>query len=302
MSAESTLFRLSDGTQMCFAQYGVPDGRPVVMLHGNPGSRLSWGDLPGSPFRPDIRIIAPDRPGYGQTDFKRNAIEVWPQDLCELLDHLDIPKAILLAPSGGAPYALACAWQTPERFSYVLLFGAVGPNTPDAVKGALKSLQLLWRLAGPLYPLIRLQMRLFGWLARRKPARLMKFIRDAELTEADKVIFDRPDLQALFAREFPEAYRQNSIGSAYDATLPERWPIPLHDINSHVHIWHAANDQLVGNMPVYLHDALPASTLHVIPDAGHLWVLDHVADMLAAVLEDAPQNIPEPLDTPGAIQ
>ncbi|WP_136442225.1 alpha/beta fold hydrolase [Pacificoceanicola onchidii] len=248
MSKDTNFIRLSDGTQMCFAEYGSSKGEPVVMLHGNPGSRLSWGDLPGSPFRDDIRIIA--------------------------------------------PYALACAWKAPERFGEILLFGAVGPNHPKAVKGALKSLRTLWRLAGPLYPVVRLQMRIFAWLTQHSPERLMKLIRDAELTEADRKIFDRPDLQALFAREFPEAYRQGGIGSAYDTTLPGCWPIPLHQIKSHIHIWHAAKDQLVGNMPIYLHEALPNSSLTLIPDAGHLWVLDNDATMLGAVMAPSRNDLP----------
>ncbi len=62
------------------------------------------------PFQSYIRIIAPDRPGIGRSDYKSKSIVYWPQDIQELLDHLQIHKAFLYALSGSAPYALASRW------------------------------------------------------------------------------------------------------------------------------------------------------------------------------------------------
>ena len=107
------LLELSDGKKLCYAEYGNPAGTPVFSFHGNPGSRLAWGAMPGSPFLPNVLLIAPDRPGYGRTDFKKRALEHWPQDVAELANHLGIKTFYLFAPSGGAPYALACAWKIP---------------------------------------------------------------------------------------------------------------------------------------------------------------------------------------------
>ena len=282
---ETKYLKLSDGSRLCYAEYGDPDGAPVLVFHGNPGSRLGWGAMPGSPFLAGLRIIAPDRPGYGRTDFKRNALTKWPADIVQLLDYLEIKKVILFAPSGGAPYALACAWKHPERFSVIGLFGAVGPNHPDAVKGALRSLKLLWRIAGPLQLLIRLQMWILSLLAKRNPLKLATALRNAELNETDKQVFDEDDVKALFTRDFPEAYRQNGIGSADDTRIPACWPIPLSDIKPKVIIWHAERDQLVGQMPIYLHSQLPNSELIKIPNQGHLWVLKNIALMLSVLLK-----------------
>ena len=51
------IIQLSDGNKLCYAEYGNPKGEPVFLFHGNPGSRLSWGLFPDSPFLSDIRII-----------------------------------------------------------------------------------------------------------------------------------------------------------------------------------------------------------------------------------------------------
>lgn len=281
------LLRLSDGKKLCYAEYGDPGGVPLLLFHGNPGSRLAWGSMPGTPFLPNVRIIAPDRPGYGRSDFKKLALERWPHDVAELADHLGIERFAIFAPSGGAPYALACAWKIPHRLSAVGLFGAVGPNRPEAVKGVIPSLQLLWKVAGPLQPLVRLQMWIMAVEARRNPERLAVKMRDLELNESDKAVFDREEIRNLFRTDFPEAYRQNGIGSAYDATVPAAWPIPLDEVKTRIRIWHAERDQLVGNMSVYLAHNLPNATLTRLTGEGHLWILDHMPEVLRELLKTA---------------
>lgn len=163
--------RLSDGKKLCYAEYGDPNGKPVFLFHGNSGSRLIWGLAPDSPFLPNIRIIAPDRPGYGQTDYKKNALEKCPQDISELADHLGIDKFTIFAPSGGGPYALACAWKIPEMLNAVGVFGSVGPNVPQATKGAIKSLRILWKLSSYLFWLVKLQMKIIASIAKKYPKR-----------------------------------------------------------------------------------------------------------------------------------
>lgn len=84
----SNLIELSDGEDLCWAEYGDRNGQPVFVFHGNPGSRLAWGAMPGSPFLEGVRLVAPDRPGYGKTDFKALALERWPNDMVEYWRHL----------------------------------------------------------------------------------------------------------------------------------------------------------------------------------------------------------------------
>ena len=280
-----SILRLSDGKRLCWAEYGSTDGEPIFLFHGNPGSRLSWGAMPGSPFIDGVRLVAPDRPGYGQTDFKPLALQRWPSDMVELADHLGIEKFAVFGPSGGAPYALACAWKIPDRLTAVGVFGAVGPNVPEAVKGAIPSLQLLWRIAKPLQWAVRLQMRAFAFAARRNPVRLAEKMRNLELKDEDKAVFDRPEILELFRVDFPEAYRQNGIGSAYDTTIPANWPIPLKEIRTKVQLWHAERDPLVGNMTLYLAEQIPDTELHHLAGEGHLWILDHVSEVLQALVD-----------------
>lgn len=250
------------------------------MFHGNPGSRLSWGYFPDCPFIEGIRIIAPDRPGYGLSDYKKNAIDTWPDDISALADHLGIQELYILGVSGGGPYALACAWKIPQRLYAVALVGSVGPNVPEAIEGTIKSLRVLWKVARPLFWLIKFQMRMMAILAKHNPDKLIKQLRNLELSDLDKKIFDRPEIQRIFIHDFPEAYRQNGIGSAYDATIPANWPIPLDQIKIPVQLWSMDEDQLVGNMGRYLAERLPNCQAKYIPNYGHLWVVENMKEVL----------------------
>ena len=96
---------LHDGRMLGYAEYGTPEGTPVFYFHGFPGSRLEW-QLIGEDSALsalNIRIIAPDRPGYGLSDFKRGRkLLDWPEDVSELADKLlsddNIRKELSLAP------------------------------------------------------------------------------------------------------------------------------------------------------------------------------------------------------------
>ena len=40
MIQEQKTLRLPDGRNLCYAEFGDPDGVPVMLIHGSPGHRL----------------------------------------------------------------------------------------------------------------------------------------------------------------------------------------------------------------------------------------------------------------------
>jgi len=132
---DDNILKLSDGRQLCYAEYGDPKGFPIIFFHGQASSRLLCGLIPGSPFLPGVRLIAPDRPGYGQTDFKKGVttLENWPNDVVALANALGIDKFAVLGASGGGPYALACAWKIPECLTGVGVCSSLGPLLPETM-------------------------------------------------------------------------------------------------------------------------------------------------------------------------
>ena len=60
--------RLPDGRQLGYAEYGDPKGMPLLFFHGTPGSRLRLSHI--DPLARDlgVRVVAPERPGFGLSD------------------------------------------------------------------------------------------------------------------------------------------------------------------------------------------------------------------------------------------
>ena len=162
---------LPDGRRLCYAEYGDQGGQPIFVFHGNPNSRLLWGVIPGSPFLPNVRLIAPDRPGFGQTDFLEGVttVENWPNDIVFLADSLGIDKFAVFAPSGGGPFALSCAWKIPERLTSAGLFASVGPLNEETEKNLAAPVRMMWTKAPKLPGLFKRQMKMFAWMAKKYP-------------------------------------------------------------------------------------------------------------------------------------
>ncbi|SVE52657.1 uncharacterized protein METZ01_LOCUS505511, partial [marine metagenome] len=66
---DTNLLSLPDGRSLSYAEYGDREGLPIILFHGNHNSRLMYGAMPGSPFRRNLHLIVPDRPGFGLSDF-----------------------------------------------------------------------------------------------------------------------------------------------------------------------------------------------------------------------------------------
>jgi pimeloyl-ACP methyl ester carboxylesterase len=86
----------------------------VVLLHGFPGSaRYFRGVIPL--LSRVARVIAPDLPGFGESDVLRTpSFAAFGEAIAELLDRLAIGPRFLYVHDFGAPAALHVAMQAPE--------------------------------------------------------------------------------------------------------------------------------------------------------------------------------------------
>ncbi len=274
---------LPGGRRLCYAEYGDPGGQPIFVFHGNPNSRLLWNVIPGSPFLPDTRLIAPDRPGFGRTDFVEGVttLENWPNDVVALADSLGIGRFAIFAPSGGGPFALSCAWKIPERLTAVGIFASVGPLVPETDKNIAPPVRMLWTLAPKLPGLLRLQMRIFAWLARTFRNIYVRMVL-SEFGKTDREVYERLNIAELIRTDRNEGYRQGGIGTWYDAMIPSDWPIPLNEIKTKIYLWQGEEDVSVPpSMGHYMAERIPNCEAEFIRGAGHFWIFEHLPEMLA---------------------
>jgi pimeloyl-ACP methyl ester carboxylesterase len=229
-------------------------------------------------------MIAPDRPGMGLSDFKKNrALLDWPADVVELADALGIGRFAVAGVSGGGPYAAACALKIPDRLSAAGIISGVGPF--DAAIG-LEQMSRQNRLIIGLAGKAPWSMLIVHWLMAQG---VRRFARQAvpmmirAMPECDRALARRPDIQAIMIEDAAEAFRSGATGAAWEAVLHARpWGFQLRDIRVPVHLWQGELDT---NVPVsmgrYQAGLIPDCHATFYPGEGHLCLLNHLPEMLA---------------------
>jgi haloalkane dehalogenase len=114
-----------NGRTMAYVDEGPPDGRPVLLLSGNP----TWGYLYRDFFAPlagaGYRAIAPDWIGAGYSDHPRVdaalTLAHHVADLVSLLDQLELRDFVLVGQDWGGPQGVGAVLQRIERLGALVL-------------------------------------------------------------------------------------------------------------------------------------------------------------------------------------
>jgi pimeloyl-ACP methyl ester carboxylesterase len=118
---------LPDGRKLGFAEYGDPNGAPIVEFHGLPGGRFYGLEEPAL-WHAGARSITVERPGFGLSDpHPGRVLNDWPTDVAAFADALAIERFSVLGVSAGAPYALVTGLGLPGRVAGVGLACGLGP-------------------------------------------------------------------------------------------------------------------------------------------------------------------------------
>lgn len=280
---------LPDGRRMAYAEYGPPNGYPVLYCHGFPGSRLEAQLWRPAADALGVRLIAPDRPGYGSSDpLPGRSLADFAVDAVALLDRLGIAQVGVLGISGGGPYALALLAHAPARVLRAALVAALGP--PEALAA----------VHDDLAPFLR---RAWG-LTQRKPALIpfwaafgARFLRwrsrwafNAQFVAGpDLAVLADPEIRGLLRRSQREGLRRSAAGAAQDLVLYLRpWGFRLACVTTPITVWHGKFDRLV---PVGMADELAArllrSGLRVVVSEGHYSLpVRYRGEIMRTVLRD----------------
>ncbi len=107
------------------------DGPAAVLLHGQPGTAGDWCPVMIR-LRERMRVVAPDRPGYGRTGGRAAGFHDNAAALVTLLDRLEIESAVVAGHSWGTGVALAAAIRFPQRVRALVLAAPVAPGLPPS--------------------------------------------------------------------------------------------------------------------------------------------------------------------------
>ncbi|MBX9692996.1 MAG: alpha/beta hydrolase, partial [Cyanobacteria bacterium] len=119
---------LADGRKLGYAEYGDPNGRPLLYFHGGISCRLDISFAKEQLAAKNVKVLAPDRPGVGISDPKKNrSLLAWAEDVEQFLDALELPEVPLFGWSLGSAYVFPCMYKTPHRFSKIATIGSCAP-------------------------------------------------------------------------------------------------------------------------------------------------------------------------------
>jgi pimeloyl-ACP methyl ester carboxylesterase len=267
---------LKDGRKLCFTEYGSPDGRPIFYFHGHPGSRLDPGIFPEEAiYHHGIRLIAPDRPGIGRSDFKpgRRIVD-WAEDVRELADKLGIERFAVMAASGGGPFAAATAHALPERVVKLGLVSSVGRfDIPGATRGMGPGL-MYFRLGCYLPGLSKMMLRMMDKGLKGDQEKMAAQVKRG-LPPADLEAMKDKRAFSAFLDTMGEFLYQGPVGPSWEAglyMLP--WGFHLEEIATPAFLWHGEEDR---NAPVVmgrdLARRIPGCQAKFIPGEGHFSLL-----------------------------
>ncbi|TGJ83886.1 hypothetical protein E0Z10_g4869 [Xylaria hypoxylon] len=309
MQRDSQVLKLADGRVLGFAEYGSPTGKPVFFFHGFPSSRLEASGIPELVHRDDLRIIAPERPGFGLSMFNpRHRITDWPDDVRALAAHLGINRFAILGGSGGAPYALACARALPaEMMSAVGLLAPAAPWKEAGIAGVPRSSRIV-ALMGYYWPaslravsagvvgLCRwlvatgfVARRIDSWLesveAKRNSRSVAENTSSLSLASSPKTATKSThETRAALLRSVFETFRQGTAPMVRESQLLtwEGWGFPLDEVRyDKILIWHGVED---GQSPIrmvrYLARHLPHCELRELEGETHFTLVKHLGRML----------------------
>jgi pimeloyl-ACP methyl ester carboxylesterase len=285
-TASAQVLRLPDGRRLGFAQYGAPDGRPLFFFHGTPGARLMARFAHGVALRHQIRIVAPERPGYGLSDVQPGRrIDQWPDDVAALADSLGLERFAIAGVSGGGPYVAACAHRLSQRISVAGIISGVGPLDDPEIAAALSAAQrrllaVERRAPWALAPLVALP----AGLARLSPLRAIDLVTPLE-PPPDCLILARPEVRAAIVDDLRQALCRGSRAVIDDLRLFSRpWGFRLEEIDVPFELWHGEADAQV---PVAVGRCVARRLRHCrarfLPGAGHLWLFDHCEEVLTTL-------------------
>ena len=125
--ARHDLIDVGDGMQMHVAEWGPVDGRPVLLVHGNPTWSFLWRKVIAAvrAKNPALRLIAPDLVGLGlssKPDASAHTIEHHAKWLGRVIDRVDpARKLIVVAQDWGGPISLHAMSSRRDRLAGLVL-------------------------------------------------------------------------------------------------------------------------------------------------------------------------------------
>jgi pimeloyl-ACP methyl ester carboxylesterase len=252
---------VSAGIYYFLSQGDPPDGLPVVLLHGAGGMHLSWPSevrrLPGQ------RVYALDLPGHGKSRESggQQTIAGYARLVLHWLDSLKLHRAVFVGHSMGSAVALALALHHAER---VLGIGLLGSGVRLRVHP-----DLLAAASSPTSFHKAVEALVSASFSAKTAPHLVELVKKRIVDTRQSVLYG--DLLACNAFDVSQQITQVGRPALVMTGIDDRLT-PI-------------------RYAQYLADAIPGARRCLVPDAGHMLMLEQpqaVAGAMEAWLKTIP--------------
>jgi pimeloyl-ACP methyl ester carboxylesterase len=275
-----------DGRRLRYEVTGAPEGAPVFLLHGTPGSRIGPKPRAGVLYRLGVRLIGYDRPGYGGSDRSPGrTVASCAADISVIAADLGIDRFAVVGRSGGGPHAMAAAALLPAQVTRAAVLVSLAPSDADEIDwyaGMNDANVREFATARTDEPKLIESLRLQADRTRRSPLTLLDALRD-QVTAPDRRVVRDVTIERLLLETYAEALRPGPYGWIDDALALRRdWGFRVQDIRQRVRLWHGAHDNVV---PVshtrWLAERIPRAEIEVQSGTAHFGAMEILTDILS---------------------
>ena len=261
-------------TRNCVTVSGIPDGRPIVFVHGFGCDQAMWRFV-APDFEVDHRVVLLDHVGAGRSDLtaydpeKYGSLRGYARDIVEICRELDLRDVVLVGHSVSAMIGVLALQEAPELFGALVM---VGPNPRyvndgDYVGGFSRA-----DIAGLLDAL---DANHLGWSAQMAPVIMGNHPENPELAAELTNSFCRtdPDIARQFARVTFLSDNRADLATVAVPTL----------------VLQCSEDVIAPDVVGrYVHQAVPGSTFTQLAAVGHVPHLSAPRETTAAIRDFLP--------------
>jgi pimeloyl-ACP methyl ester carboxylesterase len=271
---------------------GDPDGTPVFLLHGTPGSRKGPRPRGIVLYRLGIRLISYDRPGYPGSDrLPGRRVADAAEDVRIIAEFFGIDRFSVVGRSGGAPHALACAALLGDQVISAAALGSLAPYDAEGLdwsRGMTDSNVRAYRNA-EADPVALIEMlHEQAMQTRGNSEGLLKFLWP-ELVDPDKEVIGDIALRRIIAQVHTKALNGTIDGWIDDiVALSRPWEFKPSEITVPVKLWTGEKDVFSpASHTFWLKDRIPHSELEIGNGAAHFGSVEILPRILTWVAEKA---------------
>ncbi|NIM95677.1 MAG: hypothetical protein GTO18_18410, partial [Anaerolineales bacterium] len=159
----------------------------------------------------------------------------WPNDISVIADNLGYDRFGVLGLSGGAPYALSCAYKIPHKLLATAIVSGIGPvDAPGAADGVSANNRQRVILAQKAPWLLSLLLRYVMYKRRRDPEGAFTNLLDS-LPDVDRKALNDPRVKVMAMAASSDSLRPGIRGHLLEMRLfAHPWRFSQSDIEAQV--------------------------------------------------------------------